>query len=481
LKVGRNDPCPCGSGLKYKNCHQSGAGQSPSTEELWQRIHELCRRLPAELLRFVSNRYGRPLLEEAWMQFTLFKEGPFDPESTHVPVFMPWFFYEWEPNPFDTVLPKAEAEGFTVASAYLSRRGRYQDALTVRYLTACRDSAFSFLDVLEVSPGSGFTVRDALTGWDGEVIEKTASQTLQRGDILFAKAVTVDDVTVIDGCAQAAFHPSEKAPIIELRNRLREADSTVTADVIKAYPFEVLEIYHSALDRLLNPKLPSFTNTDGDPLMFCRVTYHVPSARVAFEALRHLSPHTTEAELLADASFDEAGELRSVEIPWLGEANAKLAWENISLGNIQIEGKRLVAEVNSEARASRFRQIADGVLPAGSRHLATVVEPLEAALEAHGEEDPDEPPEADLTDTPEAEAVIKAHLRAHYRAWPDMELPALNGKTPRQAVKTGDGRELVEALLLDFERRASRQTGFDEEVLKELRSTLGIAARRAGS
>ena len=20
-KIGRNDPCPCGSGLKYKNCH----------------------------------------------------------------------------------------------------------------------------------------------------------------------------------------------------------------------------------------------------------------------------------------------------------------------------------------------------------------------------------------------------------------------------------------------------------------------------
>ena len=23
-KVGRNDPCPCGSGLKYKNCHSKG-------------------------------------------------------------------------------------------------------------------------------------------------------------------------------------------------------------------------------------------------------------------------------------------------------------------------------------------------------------------------------------------------------------------------------------------------------------------------
>ena len=24
-KVGRNDPCPCGSGLKYKNCHGKNA------------------------------------------------------------------------------------------------------------------------------------------------------------------------------------------------------------------------------------------------------------------------------------------------------------------------------------------------------------------------------------------------------------------------------------------------------------------------
>ncbi|MBR6947935.1 MAG: SEC-C domain-containing protein [Muribaculaceae bacterium] len=23
-KIGRNDPCPCGSGKKYKNCHGRG-------------------------------------------------------------------------------------------------------------------------------------------------------------------------------------------------------------------------------------------------------------------------------------------------------------------------------------------------------------------------------------------------------------------------------------------------------------------------
>ena len=25
-KVGRNDPCPCGSGKKYKNCHMNKGG-----------------------------------------------------------------------------------------------------------------------------------------------------------------------------------------------------------------------------------------------------------------------------------------------------------------------------------------------------------------------------------------------------------------------------------------------------------------------
>ena len=30
-KVGRNDPCPCGSGKKYKKCHGAGSLTSRST------------------------------------------------------------------------------------------------------------------------------------------------------------------------------------------------------------------------------------------------------------------------------------------------------------------------------------------------------------------------------------------------------------------------------------------------------------------
>jgi hypothetical protein len=33
-KTGRNDPCPCGSGKKYKNCHESRTSTSQSSRIL---------------------------------------------------------------------------------------------------------------------------------------------------------------------------------------------------------------------------------------------------------------------------------------------------------------------------------------------------------------------------------------------------------------------------------------------------------------
>jgi hypothetical protein len=44
----------------------------------------------------------------------------------------------------------------------------------------------------------------------------------------------------------------------------------------------------------------------------------------------------------------------------------------------------------------------------------------------------------------------------HYRTWPEISLPALNGMTPMEAVRDRVGREKVTALLADIERSGSR-------------------------
>jgi hypothetical protein len=46
-----------------------------------------------------------------------------------------------------------------------------------------------------------------------------------------------------------------------------------------------------------------------------------------------------------------------------------------------------------------------------------------------------------------AQLVAKQFLERHYREWPDYPLPALKGKTPRQAMKSKRGRAQVDALL----------------------------------
>ena len=58
-------------------------------------------------------------------------------------------------------------------------------------------------------------------------------------------------------------------------------------------------------------------------------------------------------------------------------------------------------------------------------------------------------PEAD----PEARRILAEMLRQHAEEWVDTKIPALKGRSPREAVADADGREIVEGLLKEWERR----------------------------
>ena len=84
----------------------------------------------------------------------------------------------------------------------------------------------------------------------------------------------------------------------------------------------------------------------------------------------------------------------------------------------------------------------------------------------------------ELNNRPEVQEKIVEFMREHYRKWPTEKLPALGGKTPLQAVKTKDGREMVEALLRDFElRSANSNLPVDQSIFDELRERLGLTGR----
>ena len=51
---------------------------------------------------------------------------------------------------------------------------------------------------------------------------------------------------------------------------------------------------------------------------------------------------------------------------------------------------------------------------------------------------------------------IAIQMQKEVEAWVHKKVPALGGKTPMQAVKTPDGREMVEALLVGWERQSEK-------------------------
>jgi len=168
------------------------------------------------------------------------------------------------------------------------------------------------------------------------------------------------------------------------------------------------------------------------------------------------------------------------EISWLRAGSGDGAMGSTVLGHIKVEAGRLSAEVNSAKRAAARRALIEQRLP-GARVLPSVVQSSHAMIEeAHaravaGGPLPRDAEQERLMAMPELQAALRETLHRHYRSWPDEQLPALGGRSPREAVRDAEGREAVQALLRQFERDLARQDpALNAGIVDELRATLGL-------
>ncbi len=61
--------------------------------------------------------------------------------------------------------------------------------------------------------------------------------------------------------------------------------------------------------------------------------------------------------------------------------------------------------------------------------------------------------ERNLMELPEVQEHIKTMVKTHWESWFDEPIPALKDKTPRESATTEEGRERLEALLLEYAYR----------------------------
>jgi hypothetical protein len=492
---GRNDPCPCGSGRKYKRCCLEAATGAESARA---RVRQTEGRLVSAILAWAAEHFDWDFVEDAWLDFL--PEDSAEKLEGHPErqgAFFPWFLFNWLPDvelvdePDEAVEadgeePGAEAaedEPLTPPLAILYAAEK-EDELTeaeVDFLRAACSRPFGFHQVLAVEPGRTLALRELLTGEECQVQELTASQVLRRGEILYARTIALEGVSLLFGCATQPLPPGYAAHLLDLRDALLEIHGKLGLEELHALDDPLRQVYWNHVEALRNPKLPILSNTDGDPVEPTTLRFALEATPE--EAVRALAPlavgHSAD-ELLEVAERDAGGSILRVEFPWLKLGNRQhKGWDNTVLGSLTIEPGRVAAEVNSQKRAKKLRKEIEKRLAGRVRFESQAtrsVDDLRSELARERAADPDAHAEAlaeqrALKAQPEVQALLAKQREEHWRHWLDTPLPALGGETPRQAVASKN-RERLEALLLDFEWSASDNPMSPDAA--ELRRRLGL-------
>ena len=479
MKIGRNDPCHCGSGRKYKKCCLND--ESLSQEFIWRRTAESRHKLIQIIMEFAAKKYGENSILEAWDEFNGWNdEAPeFDLESHHSQLFMPWFFYDWLPGPENIDIANEKYYDIPIGKALLIDKKTNKLSSSQReYVEKCLQSPFSFYEVLECRKGDGFQLCDLFTREEYRVVEKSGSESVEKGYMLFGKLLTMEDVTTLEACSPFAIPPSMKLHIIDMRNHIKKSCSHITNSVLKKYDRELLGLYHSYCEAILNPKPPRICNTDGDDMVPQKLIYQVASLNEAFEKLHHLDIVSTREKLLQEAVFDDSNRLMEASFSWFKKGNKKHpSWDNTVLGHIELQGSKMTISVNSHERAKKIKTMIKKLLGRGAIYKKFVIEDINSTLQKKtGQPQPLPEDSDDLMNNPEVRAKIAEMTKAHWADWVNKEISALGGKTPRQAAKTEDGRELLTGLLQEIERnaRSRPQPGLDPEVFAKIRKDIGL-------
>lgn len=448
-EVGRNDPCPCGSGRKYKRCHL-GVDEIP----LNARLTILYRKAN----RWLGERYRTQVHTAALIRAGNSGISPAD-------------LLDRDPLVPDVVL----TEGGRFAQ-WLDERGALlpsDEALLAAQWALVERSVYQ---VTEVRLDQGLTLRDVRTGDVVDVQERRGTHGMKTGTYILARPLPVgDDTLQIFGGVTLVSDEMLQSYI----------------DLLDDEP-EVLSLL-SLVARAEGP--PELRNTDGENLVFSDTTWQVADPLAARRVLDdNLHPEP-------GAATEPAAEQATLRWSWLADPRASATADDSPdvvddgrtvLGNVALAGDRLTIKTNSLGRAQQAIELIAQLLPD-----AVLVEELTSSLDdiqedlayeryIYGDEAPDDgtagggAPGAMIDPTqapPEIQAALRQQMDRYEEQWVDEPIPALGGATPREALDDPTRRDDLFRLLDRMEEMDSRlpanQAGLGMRTSR-LRELLGL-------
>jgi hypothetical protein len=296
-------------------------------------------------------------------------------------------------------------------------------------------------EVVDVTPGETLLLKDILFPQQDPVLvrEKVGSRDAVKLDLVAARILPVGDHQELSGAVYGIPRHRSLDLIAELRHELQglAPDSPEVKEILSVIipahwlewftrPFEIPEI------------MDHFT---GEPILLITAYYRVED----WAAL----------EIALSGESDVEGS-RSKGWTRLFEGD-----DGLQRSNLTIDPGRRPDQVRVSYRTRKYAdegrpwfEAAAG--PAVAFRSREITDPKGMLSRAHPGEVSETPRRDGMPPEVIGEVIEKA-IRQEYADWADLPIPALDGRTPREAIQTPDGMEQVKFLLHTYEQGEARQ------------------------
>ena len=457
-KIGRNSPCPCGSGKKYKRCCLAH--------------DETCRSLPQEqtdakalAVGWLKEHHGEAVkraLTESFPSDRAWKDIAKLPDSVQTAVDS--CLDEWLIA--DAVL-FVNDERTQAGDLLLGPDGPLFNAQGRQYIEEVAASELSLYEVLEVRGNEEIVLRDMLRQDAPPVFiqQNKETETLVIWDTLGARILRRHDKCTLGSglCPMARAHATGLASALRkaMQREARKKRPKATAAEITSTG--IIAAWISAITT--PPDVPALVHAQTrEPLVLIRDTYLVSD----WTKLENLL--TARGDVQKDGTdawtwFEDIGDKEHRPCARLKRRPSGL----------------LETECRAQGKADTARAWLEDTAGAFLSHTDRETVDIHENLMNRTPSPPDDPARKKRKERlpPEIrQSILSRHMARNYEEWIVTPLPTLNGKTPLQAARLKTCRSKVVELLKCIERgeaHTSRKLGLPAFDVSFLWERLGLA------
>jgi len=414
--TGRNKPCPCGSGKKYKICH-GRTDLHPLLERaswLWFKVTQYAQRgvNREELLDWAELLSNAPREDRQTIAIALAA-----PVAMDFAVFDGGLLEEFL-DVMGPLLP--EDERALVRSWKVSDR--------------------RLLEILEVRPMRGLRVRDLASEDELELLDRRITTQVHPKDLLFGRPLDDGEGGLRFRADPMGLPRMRRGPLLEL----------LRADA----PAEVVAAFFAP-----SSEPPQMQTTEGEEMVMSTARYELAAPDTAWEHLASMLDPGNDGELVEHVDVAGRG--------------------SVIRGTLTRDGSIVTVQTNAIERLRRLQTMVLAEDPE-ARLIDESTLPMKKLLEEYDDGDaplgasgmPGASAGAAMPEIP-AEAFEEI-LRQQEEGWLSGPVPALRGRSPREAAEDPEVRDELVALLDDFEWANRQNPDALTMNVARLRQALGI-------